>query len=322
MWRHVLLIGLLLGGAVPSGLSPVRSCFGASRPKLTARETAQLAAANALAKRFRTESKIPEAIAALGKVHQITAMFYGKDHWRTTDARLEIAHFRKRAALTPAQRKQLDETRRMIEKTIQLHKQGKFPEALKIAVGIPPILTRILGPQDPETLGSISDLGTLYLRMGRHAKALPLFRKNLNDKVKLVGLRHPGTTSSLSNLASTYQGMGQNAKALSLFQQGLEISISNHGPLHSKTLGFLRCVAHTYQLMGDYAKALPLFQRSLDDTRKTLGPMHPKTAGRLTDLARMHQRMGNYAKALPLYQQSVDISKATQDFFCKFSRVS
>ena len=74
--------------------------------------------------------------------------------------------------------------------------------------------------------------------------------------------------------------------------------------------------------MGDYAKALPLFQRSLDDTRKTLGPMHPKTAGRLTDLARMHQRMGNYAKALPLYQQSVDISKATQDFFCKFSRVS
>jgi CHAT domain-containing protein len=311
VWRHVVLIGLLLGGAVPSGLSPVKSCFGASRPKLTTSEAARLEAAVARAKKLCKASKIPEATAALGEVHQITSELYGKDHWRTTDARLQIAHFRKRAALAPAQRKRLGETRRMSEKVVQLHKQGKFPEALKIAVGIPPILTKILGPQDPETLASINNMGELYLRMAQPAKALPLFQKNLNDKVKVFGLRHPSTTSDLSYLASTYQCMGQNAKALSLFQRCLEISISNHGPLHLKTLAGLRDVAHTYYLMGDYAKALPLFQRSLDDTRKTLGPMHPKTAGRLTDLARIHRRMGNYAKALPLYQQSVDISKKT-----------
>jgi len=181
VWRRVLLIGLLLGGAVPSGLLPVKNSFGAPRPKLTTREAARLEAAVARAKEFFKASKIPEAIAALGEVHKITSELYGKDHWRTTDVRLKIARFQKFVTLTPAQRKQLVETRRMSKKVIQLHKQGKFPEALKIAVGVPPILTKILGPQQPETLDSINNLGMLYQCMGRHAKALPILQKNLND---------------------------------------------------------------------------------------------------------------------------------------------
>jgi CHAT domain-containing protein len=308
---YVLLGSLLPGSVVPFGLSLVRSCFGASRPKLTNQETARLEAAVTRARKLRKASEIPEAIAAFGEVHQITSELYGKDHWRTTDARLKIAHFQKLATLTIKQLKQFSETIRMSGKVFPLYKQGKIPEALKIAVGIPPILTKILGPQDPETLTNIEKLARLHLAMGQHAKALPLFQQNLKNRIQVLGPLHPHTNASLNNLAITYLEMHQHAKALPLLQQSMENTMKTSGPRHPATAAALQNLAAIYKAMGQHAKALPLSQQSLDITRKAYGPKHPRTVPSLSNLAAMYRSMGQYSKALPLERQSLEIRRET-----------
>ena len=83
----------------------------------------------------------------------------------------------------------------------QLHKQGKYAEAAKIAEHVLSQAETTLGPEHPSTLTSVSNLGKLYLSQGRLSEAETLLKRVLATRRKVLGPAHPDTFASVNDLA-------------------------------------------------------------------------------------------------------------------------
>jgi tetratricopeptide (TPR) repeat protein len=55
-----------------------------------------------------------------------------------------------------------------------------------------------LGPEHPDTLMSVSNLGFLYQAQGRYDEAEPLYQRALAGREKTLGLEHPDTLTSVT----------------------------------------------------------------------------------------------------------------------------
>jgi len=63
------------------------------------------------------------------------------------------------------------------------------------------IRRRVLGPEHPDTLKSMSNLGEVLIRQGRYAEAARLLGETLDIKRRVLGSEHPDTLWSISSLA-------------------------------------------------------------------------------------------------------------------------
>jgi tetratricopeptide (TPR) repeat protein len=70
---------------------------------------------------------------------------------------------------------------------------------------------------------------------GKAAEALPLYRKALLIREKVLGLDHPDTAQSYNNVASCLQAQGKAAEALPLFRKALLIQEKVLGLDHPDT---------------------------------------------------------------------------------------
>src|SRR5262249_1485174 len=61
------------------------------------------------------------------------------------------------------------------------------------------------------------------LRKGQFARALPLVRKAVDIRKKLLTENHPYYATSLNNLAMLYKALGEYRKALPLFERAHEL---------------------------------------------------------------------------------------------------
>jgi len=75
-----------------------------------------------------------------------------------------------------------------------------------------------LGPDHPDTLGSMSNLATVYEADGQVKKALPLLEEALATTKTKLGPDHPDTLRTMGNLAKVYQEDGNPAGALLLLE--------------------------------------------------------------------------------------------------------
>ena len=78
-------------------------------------------------------------------------------------------------------------------------------------------LSKILGPDHPDTLTSRNNLAYAYRSAGRLDQAIPLYEEVLADRVRLLGDDHPQTLTSRNNLAGAYKAAGRPDDAEVLF---------------------------------------------------------------------------------------------------------
>ena len=97
------------------------------------------------------------------------------------------------------------------------------------------IREKTLGPDHPDTLTSMDDLGETLRIVGDHAGARKLQEQVLKKMTSLLGPDHPSTLTSLNNLAETLRAMGEHAGARKLEEQVLEKMTSLLGPDHPST---------------------------------------------------------------------------------------
>ena len=76
-----------------------------------------------------------------------------------------------------------------------------------------------LGNRHPDTLASISNLGTLLYAKGDLDAAEPLYREALKVRRATLGNRHPNTLTSMNNLGALLQAKGDLAAAEPLFRE-------------------------------------------------------------------------------------------------------
>jgi CHAT domain-containing protein/tetratricopeptide (TPR) repeat protein len=202
---------------------------------------------------------------------------------------------------------QQDEIAALNAKIAELHRAGKYAEAIPLAHRALAIYEKALGPNHSDLAPGLNNLAFLYSKQGRYADAEPLYQRSLAIREKALGPNHPNVALVLNNLATLYERQGRYAGAEPLYKRSLAVREKALGANHPDVAQSLNNLAGLYVGQGRYADAEPLYKRSLAIDEKSQGPDHPDVATGLNNLASLYSDQGRYADAEPLFKRSLAI---------------
>ena len=176
-----------------------------------------------------------------------------------------------------------------------------FPQAERQLERAVDLRKRVLGPEHPDTLTSMDELGVLYNLEAKYAAAEALLTKVSRARERTLGKNHKDTLTALSDLALAISYQGDDARAEPLFIRILEAERRVQGEEHPDTVSVMDSLASVYLRLGKFAQAEPLYERVVEINRRSLGPEHPDTSASMHGLANAYRLQGKYARAEPLF---------------------
>lgn len=202
---------------------------------------------------------------------------------------------------------------RLGQKLERLRGQGKYEEAIPLAIARKRVAEKVLGPDHPGVAQTLTLLAELYYQTADYAHAGRLYKRALDIRKKVLGFEHPDVATNLNDLAWVYDTQGDYARAEPLYKRALAIRQEVLRPNHPDVANSLNNLAWLFQAKGEYARAEPLFQRALRIREKVLGPEHPDVATSLENLGALYDVKGDYASAEPLLRRALRIREKVLD---------
>lgn len=147
---------------------------------------------------------------------------------------------------------------------------------------------------------------------GKYEEALPLARRAVEIREKLLGKEDLLVADALSNLGTVLTAMKNYSDAQSQYEKALSIYEKAYGESSLKVCGALDNLGWLNYGANNNGKAESLFQRSLVIKEKLLGPDHAEVAQAVESLARFYQRTGKYDKSISLYKRVAAIWEKSQ----------
>ncbi|GLA09992.1 hypothetical protein AnigIFM60653_001131 [Aspergillus niger] len=190
-----------------------------------------------------------------------------------------------------------------------LTSDGRWKEAEELEVQVLELRKRVLGPEHPDTLASMSTLAWTYWYQGRWKEAEELQVQVLELSKQVLGPEHSGTLISMSTLAWTYRNQGRWKEAEELQVQVLELRKQVLGPEHPDTLASMSDLAWTYGNQGRWKEAEELQVQELELRKQVLGPEHPGTLTSMSNLAWTYWNQGRWKEAEELQVQELELRK-------------
>jgi len=222
---------------------------------------------------------------------------------RLAQAELADLGVRLPAGAEAGDEQELDQLREQVHR---FYHQGRFDQALPLAVRALPLARTLLGPRHPTLVGCLNDLALVHLQLGQFTAAEPLLREALETRRQVPGEKHPDYALSLANLGELYREMGRWADAEPLLQQALALNRQLRGENHEAVAMDLNNLGLLYHQTGRFAAAEPLYRQALDLFRSLHGTAHPLAVRALNNLAAVLQSQGQLAEAEPLFQQALE----------------
>jgi non-specific serine/threonine protein kinase/serine/threonine-protein kinase len=186
---------------------------------------------------------------------------------------------------------------------------GLYVQAQSLLTRAVDIRRRVLGPENPDTLTSMSSLGLDLTRQGRFDEAEKSLRGTLDIQRRVLGREHPDTLTSMTNLAYALDKKGRYAEAEKLYRETLDIRRRVLGPEHPDTLASTNNLAIAFYDEGRYAEAEKLYRETLAIRRRVLGREHPDTLKSMNNLALDLGREGRHAEAEQLDRETLEIRR-------------
>lgn len=203
------------------------------------------------------------------------------------------------------------EARMRVLRTVALKKQrqGDISEAGDIHQALIFAKEKSLGPSHPDTLVSMSDLGSLLTNKHDFALAEALHGRVLRRRERALGPMHEDTLSSASSMADVFKMQGRYDVAEDLYRRASVGREQVLGEEHFLTLISLNNLAIALMHQGELIEAQQLTARVLKTRQRLLGNNHPHTMGSVNNLALIFRKQGNHAKAEQLNRQNLDTCK-------------
>ena len=139
------------------------------------------------------------------------------------------------------------------------------------------IREKVLGREHPDTLISVSQLGSVLSRQGKYEEAEAMHRRALERREKMLGREHPDTLTSVSNVGSVLERQGKYEEAEAMHRRALEGYEKVLGREHPDTLTSVYCLAFLSVQQLCYHATFELYQRAYEGYVKVLGAKHPTT---------------------------------------------
>lgn len=186
---------------------------------------------------------------------------------------------------------------------------GLYPKAQPLLEQAAKIQRATLGPDNEETLRTISaDAGVLSLQ-GHYPEAERLARESATRARRSRGLRNANTLRSMYSLEVILCAQGKFAEAEPLAREVLETSESLGGPQTPDTINYISGLALTENALERYPEAEKLFRKALKLNSETLGPDHPSTIHSMNNLAVTLSEAGHSDEAEKIVRQVLDTER-------------
>jgi tetratricopeptide (TPR) repeat protein len=156
-----------------------------------------------------------------------------------------------------------------------LQSDGRYREAEIIFRNVLEKRERACGPDDVDTLTSVSQLGSVLARQGKYEEAEAMHRRALQGYEKVLGPEHPDTLTSVSKLGSVLARQGKYEEAEAMHRRALQGREKVLGPEHPHTLTSMHNLAFTLKQLGKFSDALSLLKKCVGLRNKVLGSHHP-----------------------------------------------
>ena len=129
--------------------------------------------------------------------------------------------------------------------------------------------SRIFGPEDLDTLGTMSNLAIVLGDERKFAEAEKIHREVLEKEVRLLGPEHRTTASTMTELALDLQHQGRYAEAEKLAREAVVIEQRVEGPENPGYLGAERSLANVLAAEGHYQDAERLYRELIRTATNT-----------------------------------------------------
>ena len=167
----------------------------------------------------------------------------------------------------------------------------------------------LLGPHDPKTLESMTQLGWILDREGHDDEAEKLIRQAVDQGRRFLGPEDPVTLDAMDKLAVIRENQGHFEEEDKLLRQLIEIRSRRFGPEDPRTLRSMVNLADAVNAEGRTAEAEGMYRKTLEIEQRVFGLEHPQTLATMHNLANRIQEQGRYAEAEALYRETLAIAQ-------------
>ena len=185
----------------------------------------------------------------------------------------------------------------MADLAIELQQVGRHDEAEKLYIECVALHRRVLGPEDPQTLGVVNDLGFLYEKQGRFREAEPLHRSNLEIRERVLPPNDNELLWSVFNLAWSCLENGKTEEAAALAGRCLDARRQILGNEHPQTIMALHMKASATLAQGRYREARALFREEIEGWARFGSGSHPEAFLAETKEAQCSYLLGDLPEA-------------------------
>jgi serine/threonine protein kinase/tetratricopeptide (TPR) repeat protein len=194
------------------------------------------------------------------------------------------------------------------------HKLGLFGTAESFQLKALETRRRLLGPENPFTLRSMTEVGRTRARQGHTAAAEHILGEALQIQRRVLGGENPDTLSSMQILASVMLDQNRFQEAEDRFRTVLELRGRVLGEDHPETAISMRTLANCIMQRSRfepgaskrYHEAEALYRRVLDRQRRDLGIENEETLLTMNNLANTYFLRDRFPEAERLYAEVLD----------------
>jgi len=167
----------------------------------------------------------------------------------------------------------------------------------------------LLGPDDPKTLESMTQLGFILDKEAHDAEAEKLERQALATERRVLSPEDPITLDTMDTLAIILQHLGHYDEEEELERAVLEVATRTQGPSGTQTLLAMEDLGSALWYQGRFAEAEAEYRKLLEVGPPVWGPDNPKTALTMANLALAIKSQHRRAEAEALYRQVLAIDQ-------------
>jgi serine/threonine protein kinase len=182
---------------------------------------------------------------------------------------------------------------------------GLYPRAHDLAKRALDARSSLLGPDDPKTLESMTQLGWILNREGKYVEAEKMERQALDGEHRILGPEDPLTLETMDHLASILGHEGHFDEIEKLEREVMGVEARVLGPENTQTLQSTNHLGVALLRQNRYTEAEQEYRRLLDVERRVLGPDHPETLKSLSNLAMALRGQRRFADAEQLYREAL-----------------
>jgi len=165
-------------------------------------------------------------------------------------------------------------------------------------------------PQQSPELKEASDLSLSVVKLfkeGKFDEAIPLAKRSLEIRERLLPPGDPMVLTALGNLGNLYNAKGDYNAAKKSFERLLALQEQQFGPTDVKLASTLDRLAVLYYRDRNLSKTEETYQRALTLRENAFGSDHLEVANSLFSLAHFYRLSGKYDLALNAYKRSLPI---------------